>query len=182
MDLHILLSASAWLTALGIFALRICDMSCDTLRVIFVVRGRKKEAWPLGFIGSLIFVIVIGAVLTNLNNPLNVVGYAAGFATGNIVGMWLEQLLAIGNIRLTIISSALGQNIASNLRADGFAVTEMSAKGRDGVVQVLNCSVLRKQMERAEKIIMESDPSAFITAEDVKPIQRGFWHTSRIVR
>ncbi len=35
-----LLSPSAWLGALMVFGLRITDMSMDTLRVLFVVRGR----------------------------------------------------------------------------------------------------------------------------------------------
>ncbi|MBU2609924.1 MAG: DUF2179 domain-containing protein, partial [Chloroflexi bacterium] len=78
--LEILLSPAAWLGALGIFTLRVADMTFDTLRVLFVMRGRKGIAWILGFCQSAIFVIAITSVLSQLNNPLNFVGYAAGFA------------------------------------------------------------------------------------------------------
>jgi uncharacterized protein YebE (UPF0316 family) len=104
----ILFSPQAWLGALGIFALRVGDMSMDTMRMLFVVRGRKGLAWGLGFVQSLIYIVAISTVLANLNNPLNIVGYAAGFATGNVIGMLIEERLAIGHIHFRIISSNLG--------------------------------------------------------------------------
>ncbi len=84
-----LLSAHAWLYAAAIFFLRVADMSLDTLRLLFVVRGRRGLAWVLGFFESAIFVVAVSSVITNLGNPLNVIGFAAGFATGN-VGNYLE--------------------------------------------------------------------------------------------
>jgi len=179
MLIDILLSPHAWLTALGIFALRICDVSLDTIRVIYVVRGRKKEAWILGFLTSLIFVVAISSVLANLDNPLNIIGYAAGFATGNVVGMFFEERLAIGHIQINIISPTLGAAIAESLREDGFAVTEVSARGKNGMVAMLQCSVLRKNVSRIEKIVNSIDDRAFVTAEEVRPIQRGFWRPAR---
>lgn len=173
--MEFLLSPQAWLMALGIFSLRVADMTFDTVRVLFVVRGRKKIAWGLGFMQSLIFVIAISTVLANLNNPLNIFGYAAGFATGNVVGMLIEERLAVGHIQITIISSHRGAVIAEQLRLSGYAVTEIPARGKDGTVEVLHCSVLRKQVDHIETVILENDPEAFITAEDVRPVRRGFF-------
>ncbi|MEL7590654.1 MAG: DUF5698 domain-containing protein [Anaerolineaceae bacterium] len=165
----------AWLFALMIFFLRVADMSLDTIRVLFVVRGKKAIVWVLGFFQSLIFVIAISSVLTELDNILNVVGYATGFATGNLVGMLIEQRLAIGHILVTIISSNRGAFIAERLRAGGYAVTEIPGRGRNGTVFELHASVLRKDVPNVETIVLEADPQAFITAEDVRPVRRGFW-------
>jgi len=169
------LSLQAWLVALGIFILRIGDMSLDTIRLLYVVRGRKRLAWILGFFQSLIFVVAISAVLTHLDDPLNVVAYAAGFATGNVVGMIIEERLAISYVLVTVISPLRGAAIADKLRTSGYAVTEISARGRDGMVSMLNCSVRRKETDDVETIILETDPEAFITAGDVRPLRRGFW-------
>ena len=79
MIMDILLSSQAWLSAGLIFILRVSDMTLDTLRVLFVMRGKKKIAWVLGFFQSAIFVLAIGKVLTQMNNPFNILGYAAGF-------------------------------------------------------------------------------------------------------
>lgn len=168
-------TSAAILGGLLIFVLRIGDMSLDTMRMLFVVRGKKKLAWILGFCQSLIFVIAISSVLSHLNNPFNVIGYAAGFATGNVVGMVIEERLAIGHILITVISSTRGPEIAETLRDSGYGVTEIPARGKDGMVSVLHSSVLRKDIDHVETVILETDPEAFVTRGDVRPVQRGFW-------
>jgi uncharacterized protein YebE (UPF0316 family) len=165
----------AWLGAVLIFLLRVSDMTLDTLRVLVVMRGKKGIAWILGFCQASIFVLAISSVLSHLDNPLNIVGYAAGFATGNVVGMLIEERLAIGHTLVNIVSSFRGSAIAEHLRKEGYAVTEVPARGKDGAVSLLNVSVLRKNVDRVRKIVNEVDPDAFITAEDLRPIRRGFW-------
>ena len=118
--MEILLSPQAWLSAGLIFGLRVTDMTLDTLRVLFVVRGRKLFAWILGFFQATVFIFAITSVLTNLTNPLNIIGYAAGFATGVVVGMAIEERLAIGHKHVRIISSSRGSGIAEKLRNEGY--------------------------------------------------------------
>ncbi len=175
--MEILLSPEAWMQAGLIFLARVLDMSLDTLRVLFMMRGKKKIAWGLGFMQSAIFVLAITSVLRNLSNPLTVFGYASGFATGVVLGMVLEERLAIGHVHLTIISSRLGTAVAERLRTEGYGITEVPARGKDGMVTLLNCSVLRKNVDRVYELVSDVDPSAFITAEDVRPVRRGFWRS-----
>jgi uncharacterized protein YebE (UPF0316 family) len=173
--MELVLTPQAFLWAGLIFLLRVSDMTLDTLRVLFVMRGRKVIAWILGFFQSAIFVLAISSVLSQLDNPLNIIGYAAGFATGVVVGMIIEERLAIGHTHLNIVSSRLGSAIAEHLREQGYAVTEVPARGKDGMVSMLSVSVLRKNTDVVRKLVNEIDPDAFITAEDVRPIRRGFW-------
>jgi len=173
--MELVLTTQTILGALLIFALRVSDMTFDTLRLLFVVRGKKLLAWALGFCQSVIYVFAISSVLSNLNNPLNIAGYAAGFATGNVIGMLIEDRLAIGHTHLKIISSRRGSAIAEKLRGVGYAVTEIPARGKDGMVTLLDCSVLRKDVAKAETVILEIDPDAFVTAEDLRPMRHGFW-------
>ena len=169
------LSMQSWQTALMIFGLRVIDMTLDTLRVLVVMRGKKKIAWVLGFFQATVFVIAIGSVLSNLDNPLNVIGYAAGFATGNVIGMLIEEKLAIGHTMVSIVSSRRGTEIAEKLRKNGYAVTEIAARGKDGMVTLLNVNVLRKNISAVRQLVNDSDAEAFITSEDIRPIRRGFW-------
>ena len=169
------LTSEALLSAGLIFTLRVTDMTLDTLRVLFVMRGRKPIAWILGFFQAAVFVIAITFVLRDLTNVLNIIGYAAGFATGVVVGMAIEERLAIGHIHMRIISSRRGSRIAEKIREEGYAVTEIPARGKDGTVSMLNCSVLRKNVERVRVMVNEIDPEAFITSEDIRPVRRGFW-------
>ncbi|MGD2158758.1 MAG: DUF5698 domain-containing protein [Anaerolineales bacterium] len=162
-------------SALIIFSLRVVDMTAATMRILMLSRGRKAITWGLGFFQALVFIVAIRAVIADLENWLNVVGYAAGFASGNVVGMWIEERLAIGYVHMRIISPGRGAEIAEHLRANGYAVTEISGRGKDGVVTLLNCSVRRRRSSKVRKIVNELDENAFITTENVKAVRRGFW-------
>jgi len=170
-----LLSLPAWLVTIVIFVLRVTDMSMDTLRVLFVIRGRRPLAWVFGFFQSMIWVVAITSVLSTMDNPLNLIAYAGGFATGNVVGMWIEERMAIGHGHMRIMSSRRGSAIADTIRQAGYAATELSGRGRDGMVSVINCSVRRRDVDRVRQQVQEIDPDAFITVQEIRPLNRGFW-------
>ncbi len=165
----------AWAFALTIFVLRVIDMSLGTLRFLVSVRGKKTVSWVLGFFQSIIFVLAITSVLSSLDNILNIISYAAGYATGGVLGVWLEEWMAIGYVRVQVVSSLRGAELAERLRAEGFAVTEVSARGKDGMVSLLNVAVLRKRVSLAADIILEVDEEAFVTTEEMRAVRRGFW-------
>ena len=175
--MEIFLSPIAWLGAFGIFVLRVLNIAIDTLRFMLTMRGKRGISWVLGFIESVLFVVVIGSVINDLNNILNIIGYSAGFATGTVVGMAIEKRLAIGYVHLNIISRQKGANLADTLRNANYAVTEIPAIGKDGAVSLLDCSIRRKDMKDIEQLILEADQDAFITVEDITPIKHGYWRT-----
>jgi uncharacterized protein YebE (UPF0316 family) len=159
--------------ALAIFLLRVCDMSLDTLRVLFIVRGQRPVVWFLGFFQSAIWVVAITSVLGHLGNPLAWIGYAAGFATGNVVGMAIEDRLAIGYRHLRVVSPQHGSEVAGAIRLAGYGVTELDGHGRDGPVAVINASVRRRDVAHIEQAIRRADPEAFIAVEEMRPVHRG---------
>lgn len=158
-----------------IFFIRVTDMSLDTMRVLFVVRGRRAQAWIVGFLQSALWVIAVASVLSHLDNLLNVLAYAAGFATGNVVGMRIEERLAIGHSHLRVISPQRGEAVAAAVRAAGYAVTELSGRGKDGTVSILTTSVRRRDIDPVRSEVLQADPDAFMTLSDVRPLHRGFW-------
>ncbi len=164
-----------WIGALIIFGLRVVNITLDTLRMLFTLRGQKALSWGVGFVVSLIYVLLLTSVLANLNNPLYIIAYAAGFATGGVIGMWIEERLPIGFTNIQIISPRRGAVMAQTLRENGYAVTEIPARGKDGMVSILSLSVRRKQVLSVEKIAYECDEAAFVTTEDVHPVRRGYF-------
>jgi uncharacterized protein YebE (UPF0316 family) len=172
--LNFLAIPAAWMP-LTIFAVRVGDMSLDTLRVLLVVRGRRLPAWLAGFAQSALWVIAVTSVLANLDNLWNIVGYAAGFATGGVVGMAIDDRLAIGHGHLRVISPDRGRAVAEALRAAGHGVTELSGRGKDGTVTILTSSVRRRDIDRLQRQVLQIDPDSFVTVEEVRPLHRGFW-------
>jgi uncharacterized protein YebE (UPF0316 family) len=165
----------ALLLAGSIFLLRTANQTLDTVRFLMTLRGRQAIAWILGFAETTIFVITLSTVINDLNNVLNIVAYSAGFATGNYVGVLIEGRLALGHMHMRIISSKRGTAIAEKLRKEGYAVTEIPARGKDGMVSLLNISMLRKDVKKIHKIVTDVDNSAFVSTEDMRPLWRGFW-------
>ena len=166
---HILLSA------LLIFILRIVDVSLYMMRFMMVMRGRKLYAWIFAFCQSIIYISVIGSVIKNISEPLIIIGYAAGLATGIVVGMWIENRLALGYTHLRIVSSGLGADLAAKLRDDGYATTEISGRGQSGMVSILRLNVYRRKARKVIGKVIEIDPDAFVTAENVRSVEGGFW-------
>jgi len=121
----VLSDPNAWLLAGFIFSVRILSNTLDTIRMLAVVRGRKTIAFFLGMAVTLLYVVAIGNVLKDLNNILNLAAYSVGFAVGNVVGMMLEEHLAIGFMQISIISTSRGSAVAESLRENGYAVTEI---------------------------------------------------------
>lgn len=168
--------SQAFLSAALIFLLRIVDISFYSLRLLMLFRGRKAPAWLFGFLQSSLYLFALKTFLTDLTSWPKVIGYAAGFATGMVFGMYLEDRLAIGYLHLRIVSPYNGMLTAERLRQKGFAVTEVSARGKNGMLSILHCSILRKHAAEVEQIIYELDPDVFITAENIRLVHRGFWH------
>jgi len=173
--MDVFLSPTAWLIALGIFAARTINIALDTLRFMFTLRGKRAMSWVLGFVESVLFVMIIGQVLNNLSNPLNIIGYAAGFATGTVLGMAIEKRLAIGYTHFSIVSRSHSTEIADALRVEGYGVTEIPARGRESNFMLVDCHVRRKQADDVEALALKIDPDAFITAEEVTPRRSGIW-------
>jgi uncharacterized protein YebE (UPF0316 family) len=145
------------------------------MRLMMVTRGQKKLAWLFALLQSMVFLTVLRAVVNDLGNWTKIIGYSAGFATGLVLGMVLEGRLGIGNMHINIVSSRRGQELAQELRAAGFGVTELAGQGKDGEVDVLLCDDRRRQVPAVRQIVQDHDPDAFITAEMLRIVLRGFW-------
>ena len=167
------------LAGLFVFAMRVIDMSLDTLRLLFVMRGRKFLAAGIGVVQATVFILAVSTVLRGPLDPFTVAGYALGFGTGIIIGMLAEQRLALGHAMLRVYApgadAASGETIAVGLRAAGFAVTEFSAHGRDGEISVINSALARRDIARAQDIVRRIDPGAFVTVDEIQPLQRGYF-------
>lgn len=167
-----------WLP-LMIFAARICDVSIGTLRIILVARGQKAVAPLLGFVEVLIWIIAIGQIMENLDNWTCYLFYAAGFATGNYVGMVIEEKIAMGIVGLRLITGKPADELISNLTENGYGLTHMNARGSVGPVHVLFITVSRKKLKELIDIINDFNPGAFYTVEDIRFVNQGVFKQSQ---
>ena len=134
-----------------IFLARVSDVSINTVRVIFMLNGRRFLSTALGFFESLIWLMAISQILQNVTNPVTYLAYSGGFATGIYVGMLIEERLAIGNVIIRIISQNDATEMINNLRDYGLRTTVLDAEGNHGPVSVLFLITKRQQLERGHR-------------------------------
>jgi uncharacterized protein YebE (UPF0316 family) len=166
------LFASPW-GALLIFLLRIIDVSCDTMRVIFAIRGKRAIAAALGFVQALVWIFAVANAVKHLNSVLHVLGYAGGYAMGTYIGVSLERAIAYGVATVRIVTKRAGLGIAAALREQGYGVTESHGVGRDGAVDVLNSVVQRRHLDDVLAVVPAMDDEAFVTVDEPRVLLGG---------
>lgn len=166
------------LGALLILVLRMMDVSLGTFRMIMVVQAKKYLAAIIGFFEVLIWIFAMRYIFQNLDNTYNLIGYAIGFALGNILGVSLEEKIALGYVQVNIISMYYAEIIADALRKAKFGVTILPAEGGSGGVSLLVIIIRRRDLKNAKKIIDEIDKKSFVTVQHSRPY-RGFIHGAR---
>jgi len=164
--------------ALLIMVMRIGDVSIGTMRTILVVQGRKYLAGMAGMVEVLIWVFAIRYIFQNLDEVLNLFGYAIGFGLGNIIGITLEQKIGLGFAQINVISRFASDKIAETLRNQKYGVTVLPAQGVSGELSLLMLIVPRKHQKKIIASIELIDKTAFITVQHSLPY-RGFIHGAR---
>ena len=161
-----------FLSVAYIFLLRLLDQTLGTLRALYVNKGKPLFGAGLGFIESAIWVVAISQVIKDLDDPYLIIGYALGFASGTIVGSYIESSIGIGDVVIRIFSSKDDntKNVAKELRANGFGVTIINGEGMEGEVSILWCVAPRKKAKQVLNIVYEINPAAYVTTESTSPI------------
>jgi uncharacterized protein YebE (UPF0316 family) len=167
------------LLPLLIFLARICDVSIGTMRIIFITKGRRNIAPFLGFFEVLIWIIVISKIMQNLDNYINYIAYAAGFATGNFVGMIIEEKLAVGILMVRVFAHEMGSQLVQTLNRNGYGATVVEAQGARDKVYLIYTIVQRNELSNVLDVITQFNPKAFYTVEDVKAVNEGIFAPKR---
>lgn len=160
------------LIPLLIFFARVTDVSLGTLRMAAIAQGLRKRAALFGFFEILIWIVAISYVLQNLTHMINYLAYAGGYATGNYLGLWIEEKMASGLIKVTIITSKDAKMLIDNLKSRKFGITSVSAMGSRGNVRLVITIIPRKKYPQLQKIINEFNPKAFVEVQAIKQASR----------
>jgi len=102
-----------------IFFARMTDVTLMTLRIIFVSRGKRYLAPLLGFVEVFIWIAVVSQIIRGANNLVAYLAYAAGFAAGSYVGIYIENRLAIGTLVVRAIIPRGADELVARLHSAG---------------------------------------------------------------
>ena len=154
---------------------RIMDVTVGTVRLIFVARGYKNLAPVLGFIEVIIWLLAISQIFQHLDNFMCYIGYGAGFAAGNYIGILLAEKMSLGTVVIRIIAKKDTSTLINSLREANYGVTTVDAEGKAGPVRIVFSIVKRKDLKDAIQLINLHNPHAFYTIAEVQTVNEGYF-------
>ena len=158
-----------------ILVINIVYVSFFTIRMILTLKGQKYLAAFMSMFEVVIYILGLGLVLDNLNAIQNIIAYAVGYGTGVIVGMKIEERLALGYITVDVVSSNPDLSFTKKLREKGFGVTSWRSYGMEGERLSMQILTPRKYERKLYEEIKAIDPKAFMVTSEPTMIHGGFW-------
>ena len=156
-----------------IFAARVFDVTLGTLRIIFTSRGLRNLAPVLGFVETFVWILAVSSLVKSATNFVAYFGYAGGFAMGTLVGMMIENKLAVGTITIRAIIRRDPAELIESLADAGFGVTTVDGHGATGDVKVIYSIVKRSDLPAVIEIFHRTLPGAFLSVEEVRSTEQG---------
>jgi uncharacterized protein YebE (UPF0316 family) len=144
------------------------------LRTICMVKRLKLLTAFFGVLESLIYVFGLSLVLTGEQTLLEMLVYALGFGIGLIVGIQIENRIAIGYTTLLVNIKEKNQDFIDLLRENGYGVTLFQGEGREGARYRLDILTKRSQQAELMKLITLHEPDAFVTLYEPTLFKGGY--------
>jgi uncharacterized protein YebE (UPF0316 family) len=156
-----------------IFLARVFDVTLGTLRIIFTSRGLRNLAPILGFVETFVWIVAVSSLVKHAQNIASYIGYAGGFAMGTLVGMFLENKLAIGTVTLRAIIRRDPKELIKAMLDAGFGITIVEGRGKTGKVKIVYTTLKRQNLPVAIDIFHRLLPGAFLSVEEVRSTEQG---------
>lgn len=174
-----------WHVLLLIFSARLLDVPIGTVRMIMVMNGHRYTSALLGFFEVMIWMVAVGKAIQYIDSVVALVAYGAGFAVGTLIGMNIEQRLAIGWRVIRVINPRPELLLAERLRRQGYHTTRIDGEGggggftREGPVEIIFLAVRRKVVPDIMEKVARVAPDAYVSVERAEKVS-GFSGVSSV--
>jgi len=149
-----------------------------TLRSILLIKGQKIIASIIIFFetvsGLIVGITIIAQAIKDGINFFVILFYGLGYATGLLLGIYINQKLSRNFISINIVTRKSHNLTEDMLRNNGFGVTCYSGSGKEGNVKVLNIICKNTDLKKVSKIVLENDNEAMITKHSIEGLSGGF--------
>lgn len=160
-----------------IFLEKLLESILTSLRTIIYTNGHKHLSALLTFITTLMWIVVTSIVIIDVKeDPLKLLIYAFGQMIGVYLGAKLESKLALGNSLIYAVAPKASENkLCYDLRANGYGVTTINAKGYDAEEKIFLLIVCkRNKIPHLKKVINDSDNQTVLMFKKITSTSGGF--------
>jgi uncharacterized protein YebE (UPF0316 family) len=144
------------------------------LRTICMVKKLTLLTAFFGFLEAIVYVFGLALVLSGDQTTLAMIVYALGFSLGLIVGIAIENKIAIGFRSVLVNIKTKNMTLIDGLRSMGYGVTVFEGEGREGSRYRLDILTKRSQESELFELINTHEPSAFVIAYEPTRFKGGF--------
>jgi uncharacterized protein YebE (UPF0316 family) len=157
-----------------ILILQLCYVPMLALRTISMVKKLTLLTAFFGFLEAIIYVFGLALVLTGDQSTLAMIVYALGFSLGLIVGIKIEDRIAIGYRLVQANIKSNNHPLIQALREHGYGVTVYQGDGREGTRTMLDILTTRSKEKSLFQLIESFEPQAFITSFEPTRFKGGY--------
>lgn len=153
---------------LAIIVSKILENMLSTLRLIVVANGKKKLGAILNGVIALIWILVTGIVIIDINKDLlKIIFFCAGSVIGSYLGSVVEERIALGtNTLMCITDTKYEQSIKKCLK--DYQINTISEK--DSNYSIILILIKRKEIKSISKLLKSIDNSCIIISQKAKNI------------
>ena len=160
---------SLFFTCIKIFFARILDVSLNTIRTTFVLRGKTSIVAIIAFLEINIWFLVARTALNTELNLFIVLSYSGGYTMGTIIGTVFTNKIIRTNIEILVISDKIRS--IKKIKDNNFGATIIN-KDNNRVIFIINTT--KKRLDELTSLISELDNKAFITVKETRTIINGY--------
>lgn len=157
-----------------IFFAKLCEVSIATVRVVLTAKGNRIVSCLLAAVEVTLWIVITSSVLLGLReDPLRAVAYGLAFAVGILLGIIIEDKLALGLSQIEIIAEEEeARRITDLLRRNGYGATTYDCEGMEGKKLMIELKVQRKDVPLTLGILREHE-KLFVTVTDIRKLSIG---------
>ena len=158
-------------------AAKIVEITIQSLKTCMMVKGQRLKAAGLGFVECTIWGLVISTIIGTLgDNPLLLLFYCAGYATGLFLGSTIENKIALGTSNLEVIANAQStEKITKYLGEHSMGYTVFEGRGSKDKMNMIFIVLPRKEAARVIKELRrECDNKLFVAVSEVSKYAGGY--------
>ncbi len=152
-----------------IFFARIIDVSLNTIRTTYVLRGKTLIVAIIAFLEITIWFLVAREALNGELNIFIVLSYSGGYTTGTILGTIFIDKFVKTNIELMVISNKIKNT--NEIKKHNYGVSILN---NDKKQMILLIETNKKKLDDLTNLIKKLDKNAFITIKETKTIINGY--------
>lgn len=156
---------------------KILEISVQSVKTVFMVKGQRIQAAFLGFLECVIWGLVIASIIDTLgDNYLMLFFYCLGYSTGMYIGSVLENKIALGtsSIQLMVKSDKV-EKVIEYLNNSNRGFTVLDGKGSKEAMSVVMIVLPRKEVKAVISDIRKlCDKEVFVVSSEVSKFVGGY--------